>query len=394
MEFKVNKINADIRIELYDDKLIGYAIIKKDTITDFLIFEEYRNISYGRKLINYIFNYYAINYGDSMKVCNFNESTYNFFIKHGFELNDNILIIKNLQQNIRQKKAIYNASFFSFMLNIFLSLGKILIGYIFGLVSIIADGINSTADCVTNLLVVIGLKISNTPEDEEHPFGHGKIESIFSIFIGLSIIISTLGILFNNVKKLIFFHPSNIQHSHTVYFFATLFIILKILQYLYVSYIANKYNSILLKSVLTDYLADILISSSVLIGIILAAYFSSIFDIILGILITIYIIYQGAMIVYENGSILMETQDKKLLQKVRQLLVKDENIYFVHDLFMISSGKDIYIYGDVRMDDNLTVNDSHKIAENAGIMVKKNYPQIKRITLHVEPIYKGGNKWI
>lgn len=392
MEFKVNKNDEDIRIELYDDKLIGYASIKKDTITDFLIFEEYRNISYGRNLINYIINYYALYYGDSLKVSNYTESTYNFFIKHGFELENDVLIINNLQQNIKQKKAIYNASFFSFIINLFLSLGKILIGYLFGLVSITADGINSTADCVTNLLVVIGLKISNTPEDEEHPFGHGKIESIFSIFIGLSIIISTLGILFNNIRKLIFFIPNNIQHSYILYVFSALFIILKILQYIYVSYVANKYNSILLKSVLKDYLSDILISSCVLIGILLTTYFSNIFDILLGIIITIYIIYQGATIVYENGLILMETQDKKLLQKVKQLLVKDENIYFVHDLFMISSGKDIYIYGDIRMDDNLTVNDSHRIAENASIMIKKIYPQIKRVNLHVEPMYKGGEK--
>lgn len=392
MEFKVSKNDEDIRIELYDDKLIGYASIKKDTITDFLIFEEYRNISYGRNLINYIINYYALYYGDSLKVSNYTESTYNFFIKHGFELENDVLIINNLQQNIKQKKAIYNASFFSFIINLFLSLGKILIGYLFGLVSITADGINSTADCVTNLLVVIGLKISNTPEDEEHPFGHGKIESIFSIFIGLSIIISTLGILFNNIRKLIFFIPNNIQHSYILYVFSALFIILKILQYIYVSYVANKYNSILLKSVLKDYLSDILISSCVLIGILLTTYFSNIFDILLGIIITIYIIYQGATIVYENGLILMETQDKKLLQKVKQLLVKDENIYFVHDLFMISSGKDIYIYGDIRMDDNLTVNDSHRIAENASIMIKKIYPQIKRVNLHVEPMYKGGEK--
>lgn len=392
MEFKVSKNDKDIRIELYDDKLIGYASIKKDTITDFLIFEEYRNISYGRNLINYIINYYALYYGDSLKVSNYTESTYNFFIKHGFELENDVLIINNLQQNIKQKKAIYNASFFSFIINLFLSLGKILTGYIFGLVSITADGINSTADCVTNLLVVIGLKISNTPEDEDHPFGHGKIESIFSIFIGLSIIISTLGILFNNIRKLIFFIPNNIQHSYILYVFSALFIILKILQYIYVSYVANKYNSILLKSVLKDYLSDILISSCVLIGILLTTYFSNIFDILLGIIITIYIIYQGATIVYENGLILMETQDKKLLQKVKQLLVKDENIYFVHDLFMISSGKDIYIYGDIRMDDNLTVNDSHRIAENASITIKKIYPQIKRVNLHVEPMYKGGEK--
>lgn len=392
MEFKVSKNDEDIRIELYDDKLIGYASIKKDTITDFLIFEEYRNISYGRNLINYIINYYALYYGDSLKVSNYTESTYNFFIKHGFELENDVLIITNLQQNIKQKKAIYNASFFSFIINLFLSLGKIIIGYLFGLVSITADGINSTADCVTNLLVVIGLKISNTPEDEEHPFGHGKIESIFSIFIGLSIIISTLGILFNNIRKLIFFIPNNIQHSYILYVFSALFIILKILQYIYVSYVANKYNSILLKSVLKDYLSDILISSCVLIGILLTTYFSNIFDILLGIIITIYIIYQGATIVYENGLILMETQDKKLLQKVKQLLVKDENIYFVHDLFMISSGKDIYIYGDIRMDDNLTVNDSHRIAENASITIKKIYPQIKRVNLHVEPMYKGGEK--
>ena len=121
-------------------------------------------------------------------------------------------------------------------------------------------------------------------------------------------------------------------------------------------------------------------------------YFSSIFDVLLGIAITLYIIYQGVDIVYENSNILMENQDKELLKNVKQILIKDENIYFIHDLFMISSGKDIYIYGDVRMDDNLTVEKSHQIAEEASIQVKKVYPQIKRINLHVEPLYKGENQ--
>jgi len=392
MKFKVIKNDDNIRFEIYEKDLIGYANLEKDTITNIFIFEEYRNISYGRNLINYILNYYALNYGDILRVIHCNSSTFNFFKKHGFELEDGVLVIKNLQDNIKQKKAIFNASVFSFLVNLFLALGKIIIGLIFNLVSITADGINSSADCITNLLVVVGLKISNTPEDEEHPFGHGKIESIFSIFIGLSIILSTLGILLNNIKKLIYFNQNNIEHSYLVYTFTTLFIIFKIVQYVYVSYIANKYDSILLKSVLKDYLADILISTSVLIGIILTVYFSSIFDVLLGIAITLYIIYQGVDIVYENSNILMENQDKELLKNVKQILIKDENIYFIHDLFMISSGKDIYIYGDVRMDDNLTVEKSHQIAEEASIQVKKVYPQIKRINLHVEPLYKGENQ--
>lgn len=392
MKFNVIKNDDNIRFEIYEKDLIGYANLEKDTITNIFIFEEYRNISYGRNLINYILNYYALNYGDTLRVIHCNSSTFNFFKKHGFELEDGVLVIKNLQDNIKQKKAIFNASVFSFLVNLFLALGKIIIGLIFNLVSITADGINSSADCITNLLVVVGLKISNTPEDEEHPFGHGKIESIFSIFIGLSIILSTLGILLNNIKKLIYFNQNNIEHSYLVYTFTTLFIIFKIVQYVYVSYIANKYDSILLKSVLKDYLADILISTSVLIGIILTVYFSSIFDVLLGIAITLYIIYQGVDIVYENSNILMENQDKELLKNVKQILIKDENIYFIHDLFMISSGKDIYIYGDVRMDDNLTVEKSHQIAEEASIQVKKVYPQIKRINLHVEPLYKGENQ--
>ena len=391
MNFKVIKNDDNIRFEIYEKDLIGYASLEKDTITNIFIFEEYRNISYGRKLINYILNYYSLNYGDTLKVINCNSSTFNFFKKHGFELEEGFLVIKNLQENIKQKKTIFNTSLFSFLINLLLAIGKIILGLIFNIVSITADGINSSADCITNLLILVGLKISNTPEDEEHPFGHGKIESIFSIFIGLSIILSTLSILLNNIKKLIYFNQNNIEHSYLIYTFTILFIIFKILQYVYISYIAHKYDSILLKSVLKDYLADILISTSVLIGIILTVYFSSIFDILLGIAITVYIIYQGVDIVYENSNILMENQDKELLKNIKQILIKDKNIYFIHDLFMISSGKDIYIYGDVRMDDNLTVEKSHKISEEAIIKVKKVYPQIKRINLHIEPIYKGEN---
>jgi len=82
--------------------------------------------------------------------------------------------------------------------NIVLALLKIVSGHVFKSVSLISDGLNSLSDLITNILVIIGLKVGENPEDKEHPFGHGKIESVFSVIIGTFIMITAFNIIKEN----------------------------------------------------------------------------------------------------------------------------------------------------------------------------------------------------
>ena len=83
----------------------------------------------------------------------------------------------------------------------------------------------------------------------------------------------------------------------------------------------------------------------------------------------------------------MDTQNKELLEEIKQIILSDNRIKFVHDLVMISYANDIYVFGDIRVNKSLSVEISHEIAEKISLTIRKKINVIKRVTLHVEPIY-------
>lgn len=383
-------IIRDNKIEILESEMVVAELILDDNVIKHIyVLPKYRNISYGRSILNRAIEIVKKKNFDTVLVYEFDEALYNFFEKNGFKEKNNVLVYSGLKKEMAEEKSILNTSFIAFLINLFLAFSKIVIGFVFGIASITADGINAGSDCITNLLVLVGIKISKQPEDKNHPFGHGKIEAIFSIIIGNIIVYSAFIVFLDNVKK-IFTTTDTLDLGNKQIFvlaITCLFIFLKILQYFYVRYIAIKYNNILLKAIIKDYLADILVTSSVLIGTILSIYISRLFDIALGIILTLYIIYQGISIIYENALTLMDTQDEKLLSEIKNIILSNNDIQFVHDMFMISYANDIYVFADIRVDKNLSVEVSHQIAEKMNVEVRRKIKNVKRLTLHVEPIY-------
>ena len=111
-------------------------------------------------------------------------SDFNFLEKLNFSRVGDDYLIKNLSIRKKKEKKLVLLAFFSFGLNILLASMKIIFGKIFFSSSLLADGFNSFTDSITNFLVIIGLKVGNKTEDKNHPFGYGKLESVFSVIIG------------------------------------------------------------------------------------------------------------------------------------------------------------------------------------------------------------------
>lgn len=370
---------------LENNEKICYAKLDENNIVSFYVKPNMRYISYGKSLLLHCIEVLKLR-GYSELYVNTNDIGFsNLLKKEGFVLENDRYVYKDLDKTLNKQKSVFNVSLFSFILNLFLSIAKLFVGITFNISCIIADGINSSSDCITNFLVVVGSKISNSEENEKYPFGYGKIESIFSLLIGFIMVVSSVVAIIDsidNINKKIYY-----DNRYIVYFFTVLFIFLKVIQYLYVRYTAIKYDNLLLKTLIKDYLSDILLSTFVLIGTILSISISKNIDIVLSTLINLYIVYQGAIIVVQNTKSLLDAQNRSLLDKVKSILYQDSNIHYIHDIYMLSSNHNIYIYADVRVDGNLTVTVSHELVEKISLKVRKEIPKIKRVTLHVEPIY-------
>ena len=389
-KFSFDKEKEDIFFLYNDEELYGYAIIALNDIAELkkiFILPKLRNNGYGTFFLKYIINWLTNKNFDSLIMTNHKKMN-NFLEKQRFLKTEDGYILNNLAETKRQKKNMLSISKFAICINIVLALLKIIVGKIFYSMSLLSDGLNSLSDLITNVLVIVGLKVGSNPEDKEHPFGHGKIESVFSVIIGTFIMITAFELIKDNFSKLISFNSeNNVNTTFIPIIITVLAILIKIFQLVFMQKKAKKYNNALINSLLADYKTDIVISTSVLIGLTLSK-IHPVFDTVVGFIVSLYIIKSGYELIKENSLILLDSQDDDLIEKIRSEILQFEEIENAHDFRMTTSGKDIYMFVDVRMDKNKTIEEAHDITNKISKKIKYKYKNIKRLLIHIEPVYE------
>ena len=371
-----------------DEKILGYAIVElveKACLKRIFVNRKLRNNGFGSILLKYIINWLINNNFDSLVVENHKQMN-NFLEKQRFVKNkDGFYELGNFREERRQNKRMIFVSKFAIVVNIVLALLKIISGNIFRSVSLISDGLNSLSDLITNILVIIGLKVGENPEDKEHPFGHGKIESVFSVIIGTFIMITAFDIIKENIMGL-FQMKGEVISSPMPVIITVIVIVIKIFQLLFMKNKTKDYRGELINSLLEDYKADIVISISVLMGILLSR-INPVFDVFVGVSVAIYIMYSGYNLIKDNALILLDSQDEELLESIRKDLSEFDEIENAHDFRMTTSGKNIYLFIDVRMNKSITIDEAHEITNKISKFIKHKYKNIKRVLIHAEPVY-------
>ena len=389
-KFSFDKEKEDIFFLYNDEELYGYAIIALNDIAELkkiFILPKLRNNGYGTFFLKYIINWLTNKNFDSLIMTNHKKMN-NFLEKQRFVKTEDGYILNNLAETKRQKKNMLSISKFAICINIVLALLKIIAGKIFYSMSLLSDGLNSLSDLITNVLVIVGLKVGSNPEDKEHPFGHGKIEPVFSVIIGTFIMITAFELIKDNFSKLISFNSeNNVNTTFIPIIITVLAILIKIFQLVFMQKKAKKYNNTLINSLLSDYKTDIVISTSVLIGLTLSK-IHPVFDTVVGFIVSLYIIKSGYELIKENSLILLDSQDDALIEKIRSEILQFEEIENAHDFRMTTSGKDIYMFVDVRMDKNKTIEEAHDITNKISKKIKYKYKNIKRLLIHIEPVYE------
>ena len=174
--------------------------------------------------------------------------------------------------------------------NLFLAIGKILVGLISKSAAVFADGINSGTDVVASTIGFIGVKTSEKPADKEHPYGHGKAEVISGFIITLIVFVSGIFIIYNAIIS--FFNPEILKISYLVFIvigFSAL--INAIMSYVKIHY-GKKYDSYSLVSDGIHSRIDLLISLGIFIGLFFINYYSHV-DSILALLVGVYILKES-----------------------------------------------------------------------------------------------------
>jgi cation diffusion facilitator family transporter len=277
----------------------------------------------------------------------------------------------------------------SFIVNIILVFIKIISGLIFNSVALVADGIHSISDLLSDVFVLLGIGHSLKPADEDHPFGHGKFEYILSLFLGLSIIL----IAFNLGKGVIEnFEVITQVPSYIVLVVVLFVVIIKFILARYLITEGEKLNSEIIKASGKESLSDVISSIVVFIGVIsvllgdrLNVSWLLYGDKISSILIAAFIIRIGIIIVLDAVKYLQgKTANKDICNEYSKIISKVQGVEQLDKLDMISYGPYYQAIVEISVKADITVKEGHDIADDVQKTLLES-EQICHVSIHVNP---------
>lgn len=269
--------------------------------------------------------------------------------------------------------------------NIFLSIIKILFGFIGKCNALVADGIHSLSDLSTDFVAIFGNHLSLKPADKKHPFGHGKTEYLTSMIIGIVIIILGLSLIYNIFNK-------EIIIPDLIMMLVSLFtIVSKLLLSNYIYKKGVEYSNNILIASGKESRADVYSSIFVLLSIVLMQFSNEVSilkyaDMFSTIIIALFIIKTGFNILKDNIGILLEEQvlDKKYLKEIKSIITSFDEIVEIKDLYVLRYGPYYKLVSNVIMKD-LLLTDAHNVIDEIEKKLKEKDNRIKYVFIHMEP---------
>ena len=286
---------------------------------------------------------------------------------------------------MKKYRQIKLASILGIIGNVFLLIIKGIIGLTIKSRAMIADAFNSATDIFTSLMTLIGNKIASKPIDDDHDLGHGKAEYIYSFLISIAMIYMSIIIFKDSIITLI--NQEKYTYSSWLIIICITTIVTKIILYIYTNNIAKKYNNILIKANSKDHLIDSVITTLNLISCILAKYNIYLLDSLVGIGISIWIIYTAVKIFYESYNVLMDKSiSNETKQEVLNTIKKYEEVKKINHFNSTPIGYQYQISFTIFVDGNLSTYESHAIADKLEKEITSKYQDIYLTVIHVNPM--------
>ena len=250
-------------------------------------------------------------------------------------------------------------SWIGICLNFLLAAAKVVFGAIFGLVSVMADGVNNLSDMGSGIVSVVSFKISAKPADKEHPYGHQRAEYIASMLIGFFVLLIAVELMRESIEKIVAWEMGDVS----LWAFLIMGISVAVKAGMFVLYrvAAKRTGSDVLSASAFDSLSDCISTSAVIIGMLVSRYAGIPFDGIAGLVVVVFILIGGIGIVKKASSKLLgQAPDPELVAKVKEILLAGEGVLGLHDLKLFRYGpQKFYATAHIEMDAGLPAIETH-----------------------------------
>lgn len=271
------------------------------------------------------------------------------------------------------------------VVNVILFLAKFLVGTVTNSIAITADAVNNLSDAGSCAVTVFGFKMSSKPADEDHPFGHGRIEYITAMVVSFIVLFMGFELLTQSIDKIR--NPEDVTFNLVGAIIIAVSIFGKLWLALFNRKLGKKINSPAMTAVVADSLSDIAATSVTLIALVLSNFFPSLhIDGWLGIIVAGFVLKAGYGIFKETlNSLIGEPPTKETVEKLEAKILSYEHVTGIHDLILHNYGPDKF-FGSVHveMPSDFDVLYSHDIIDNIERDVMAEFGIL--LSIHYDPV--------
>jgi len=266
-----------------------------------------------------------------------------------------------------------------------LGVAKIFVGVVASSQALIADGIHSLSDLATDFLVLFAAKHAHRQADDEHPYGHGRIETVATVVLGVSLVVVAVGISYDAVRRLM--APELLlQPGWLALLVAVISVLSKELIYQYTAAAARRLRSKMLHANAWHSRSDAISSVIVVIGVIATMLGYPSFDALAAVAVALMVAKIGWDLLWQSLQELIDTAlDPEKVEAIRETIMAVDGVRHCHMLRTRHSGSDALVDVHILVDPALSVSEGHQIGEAVRWRLIKTMDDVSDVTVHIDP---------
>mgnify|MGYP000875573513 CR=1 FL=1 len=268
--------------------------------------------------------------------------------------------------------------------NVLLFAGKLLAGTLCGSVSVTADAVNNLSDASSSIVTLIGFRLAARPADEEHPYGHARMEYLSGLAVAAMIILIGAELVKSSFHKIL--HPEAVEFSALTAIVLTVSILLKLWMALFNRKLGRKISSAALTATAADSRNDVIATGAVLLACVVGAWTGLKIDGYVGLLVALFIICSGIGIAKDTIDPLLGAKpDEELVRAIAYLMTSHVNILGFHDLMVHDYGPGRrFASAHAEVDYRMNILDAHELLDDIERDVRTKLHV--DLVLHCDPI--------
>ncbi|WP_353684871.1 cation diffusion facilitator family transporter [Thermodesulfovibrio sp. 3907-1M] len=286
-----------------------------------------------------------------------------------------------------RKKQIRKVLLITLLLNLSVSSAKIVYGWLTNSVAIYSDGFHSLFDGISNIGGLIALSIASHPPDKEHPYGHRKFETVFAIFIGVLMSITAIEIVRNAYESLIEAKKPLTDEKAFIILLGTLMV--NIFVSIYERKRGKELKSEFLIADSAHTKVDIYITIGVIVSVVITTLTEFNFvDPVAGLVVGVFVAREAILIIKESANILA---DRTVLdgEKIASIVETCRDVEACRDVRTRGTAGQIFVDLKILVNPSISVSEAHDIAERVEELIKKEFPDVVDVVVHVEPFKRN-----